>query len=95
MLSILRHKKGFGLKKYYIFLLILCLLLSQITFAFAWQSDNGNGTFNNPVMYADYPDPSMIRVGNYFYLATSTFVNVPGLVISRSEDMVNWEIVGH
>ena len=95
MASTMKHKRGFGFKKFYLFLLILCLLLSQITFAYAWQSDNGNGTFNNPVMYADYPDPSMIRVGNYFYLATSTFVNVPGLVISRSEDMVNWKIIGH
>jgi len=60
-----------------------------------WQSDNGDGTFKNPPLNADYPDPSMVRVGNYFYLASSTFVNSPGLVISRSEDMVNWEIVGH
>lgn len=81
--------------KFFVFLLVLYLVLSKNKFAYAWQSDNGDGTFKNPVMFADYPDPSMIRVDNYFYLATSTFVNSPGLVICRSEDMVNWEIVGH
>jgi len=95
MSSARRLKNGFGLKKAFTFLLVLCLLLSQMVSVYAWQSDNGDGTFTNPVLYADYPDPSMIRVGNYFYLATSTFVNSPGLVICRSEDMVNWEIVGH
>jgi xylan 1,4-beta-xylosidase len=95
MVSTLRLKRGFRFKKEIALILVLCLMLSQMTFVYAWQSDNGNGTFNNPIMYADYPDPSMIRVGDYFYLATSSFVNSPGLVICRSEDMVNWEIVGH
>lgn len=90
-----KSKNSFIFKKALSILLILCLLLSQIILVNAWQSDNGNGTFNNPVLYADYPDPSMIRVGNDFYLASSTFVNVPGLVILKSQDMVNWEIVGH
>ena len=88
-------KRGSRLKKVFVFLLAICMMLSQMSLAFAWQPDKGDGTFTNPVMYADYPDPSMIRVGNYFYLASSTFVNSPGLVICRSEDMVNWEIVGH
>ena len=62
---------------------------------YAYQSDNGNGTFKNPVLYADYPDPSIVRVGDYFYMASSTFAGVPGLVICKSEDLVNWEIAGH
>ncbi len=41
-------------------------MLSQFVLVYAWQSDNGDGTFTNPPLYADYPDPSMIRVGNYF-----------------------------
>ncbi|MFZ5986644.1 MAG: family 43 glycosylhydrolase [Bacillota bacterium] len=88
-------KSGFEIKKTLAILLVLCLSLSQMVFVYAWQSDNGDGTFNNPPLYADYPDPSMIRVGDYFYLATSTFAGVPGLVILKSEDMVNWEIAGH
>ena len=90
-----RLKNRHGFKKSLAILLVLCLLFLQSVFVYGWQSDNGDGTFNNPPLYADYPDPSMIRVGNYFYLATSTFVGVPGLVILKSEDLVNWEIAGH
>jgi len=95
MMFVGKLKNRVSFKKKSTFLVILCLLLSEVASVYAWQSDNENGTFSNPVLYADYPDPSMIRVGDYFYLATSTFVNTPGLVICRSEDMVNWEIVGH
>lgn len=61
----------------------------------AWQSDNGDGTFTNPPLYADYPDPDIIRVGEDFYFITTTFANVPGLRILHSKDLVNWEIVSH
>ena len=74
--------------------IIIMLLISASLFA-EWQSDNGDGTFKNPPLYADYPDPSIIRVGNDFYFASTTFVNVPGLVILKSQDLVNWDIVGH
>jgi hypothetical protein len=50
----------------------------------AWQSDNGNGTFTNPPLYADCPDPDLIRVGEDFYFATTMFVNSPGLTILHS-----------
>jgi len=60
-----------------------------------WQSDNGDGTFNNPPLYADYPDPDIIRVGNDFFFATTTFANSPGLTILHSQDLVNWGIVSH
>jgi beta-xylosidase len=63
--------------------------------ALAWQSDNGDGTFTNPPLYADYPDPDIIRVGGDFYFATTTFVNSPGLTILHSRDLVNWELVSH
>ncbi len=61
--------------------------------ASAWQSDNGNGTFTNPVLYADYPDPDIIRVGADFYMVSTTFVNSPGINLLKSQDMVNWELV--
>jgi beta-xylosidase len=50
--------------------------------------------FSTPC-YADYPDPDIIRVGDDFYFATTTFVNTPGLTILHSQDLVNWEIVSH
>lgn len=77
-------KGGFRLEIAFGILLLMILSFSQMAFVGAWQSDNGNGTFTNPPLYADYPDPSIIRVGNDFYFASSTFVNVPGLVILKS-----------
>ena len=51
--------------------------------------------FNNPPIYADYPDPDIIRVGNDFYFTTTTFIDVPGLTVLHSQDLVHWEIVTH
>ncbi len=59
------------------------------------SADNGNGTFTNPVLYGDYPDPDIIRVGKDFYLVTTTFVSVPGLEILHSRDLVHWNIAGY
>lgn len=72
------------------------LLASCLAFAApAWTSDQGDGTFKNPVLYADYPDPDIIRVGDTFYLATTTFVSMPAIEILRSKDLINWEIAGY
>lgn len=60
-----------------------------------WRSDNGDGTYQNPPLNADYPDPDIIRVGEDFYFASTTFVNAPGLTILHSRDLVNWDIAGH
>ena len=49
----------------------------------------------NPPIYADYPDPDIIRVGKDFYFSTTTFIDVPGLTILHSLDLVHWEIVTH
>jgi beta-xylosidase len=73
----------------------LCILGLCTQSARAWQSDNGDGTFTNPPLYADYPDPDIIRVGEDFYFATTTFVNSPGLKLLHSKDLVNWEIVSN
>lgn len=45
----------------------------------------------NPIRRGMYPDPSIVRVGEYYYLANSTFEYYPGIAISRSKDLVNWE----
>lgn len=60
-----------------------------------WQSDNGDGTYTNPVIYADYSDPDVCAVGGDYYLTASSFNCVPGLPILHSRDLVNWEIIGH
>ncbi|MFB6456834.1 glycoside hydrolase 43 family protein [Chitinophaga sp. Hz27] len=60
-----------------------------------WSPDNGNGTFTNPLMWGDWPDPDVIRVGDYFYLISTSMHYVPGSPIARSQDLVNWEIAGY
>ena len=60
-----------------------------------WVADKGDGTYKNPVLYADYSDPDAIRVGDDYYLVASSFNCVPGLPILHSRDLVNWELIGH
>lgn len=60
-----------------------------------WIADNGDGTYKNPILYADYSDPDVIRVGDDFYMTASSFTCVPGLPVLHSRDLVNWQIIGH
>ena len=53
------------------------------------------GYFQNPVLGGDYPDPSVIRVGNDFYMTHSSFEYYPGLLVWHSTDLINWKRVGH
>jgi beta-xylosidase len=52
-------------------------------------------TFANPVLFADYSDPDVIRSGRDYYLVASSFHLSPGLPVLRSRDLVHWTIVGH
>lgn len=62
-----------------------------------WQTwgDQGDGTYHNPVLPADYSDIDCIRVGSDYYAISSTFQFSPGVVILHSKDLVNWSILGH
>ncbi|MDP0502000.1 MAG: glycoside hydrolase 43 family protein [Verrucomicrobiota bacterium JB022] len=60
-----------------------------------WIPDLGDGTYQNPVLYADYSDPDVIRVGQDYWMTASSFCHLPGLPILHSRDMVNWELVTH
>ena len=84
---------------YKYFNLILLLLLPLTAAAQyrskVWSPDNGDGTFTNPVINADYSDPDVICVGDDYYLTASSFNCIPGLPILHSKDMVNWEIIGY
>ncbi len=60
-----------------------------------WISDNGDGSFTNPIIDADYSDPDVIRVCDDYYLVASSFSNFPGLPILHSKDLVNWKIIGY
>jgi beta-xylosidase len=60
-----------------------------------WVADNGDGTYKNPIIHADYSDPDAIRVGDDYYMISSSFNHVPGLPILHSKDLVNWDLIGH
>ncbi|GAA0339757.1 glycoside hydrolase family 43 protein [Actinoallomurus spadix] len=52
-------------------------------------------TFRNPILPGFYPDPSICRVGDDYYLVSSTFEWFPGLPVHHSRDLVNWRLLGH
>jgi alpha-N-arabinofuranosidase len=53
------------------------------------------GSFHNPVLAGYYPDPSVTRVGDRYYLVNSTFAHWPGIPIHESTDLVHWKLIGH
>ena len=54
-------------------------------------SDQGNGKYKNPIIFADFPDPDVIRVGDTYYMVSTTMHHFPGATIVKSKDLVNWE----
>lgn len=62
---------------------------------FMWRADQGDQTYRNPILYADYSDPDVIRVGDTYFLTASSFNCVPGLPILCSQDLVNWSLCNY
>jgi len=78
--------------KYFILpFLVLILLPLHAKQSRNW-GDQGNGTYLNPVLNADYSDPDVIRVENSYYMVCSDF-HYLGMQVLKSEDMVNWKII--
>lgn len=73
------------------YLLLLSVLSAVNISAQKLHSDNGNGTFTNPVIAADFPDPDVILVGESYYMVTTTMFIFPGVTVLKSHDLVNWE----
>ena len=71
-------------------LLTACCLKAQV-----WVADNGDGTYRNPIIHADYSDPDVIRVGDDYYMVASSFTCAPGIPVLHSKDLVNWKIINH
>jgi beta-xylosidase len=78
------------LKMRFHFLLLSLLPLVNLV-AQKVQSDNGDGTYTNPVIYSDFPDPDVIRVDSAYYMVSTTMFIFPGVTILKSYDLVNWE----
>lgn len=60
-----------------------------------WVADLGNGRYKNPVLFADYSDPDLVKVEDDFYMVASSFNAMPGIPVLHSRDLVNWKIIGH
>ena len=74
---------------------ILITILIQLTFLLNAQyqttsNKKGDGYFLNPVFAGDYPDPSILRDGDTYYMVHSSFEYYPGLLIWKSTDLINW-----
>lgn len=70
-------------------------LVAQSYVSKVWVSDNGDGTYKNPILNADYSDPDATRAGDDFYMVSSSFTCAPGLPILHSKDLVNWKLINH
>lgn len=79
--------KKFGLQKLYVPALLVVLI--------QWLSLNAQAQALNPIIYADVPDMSMVRVGDTYYMSSTTMHMSPGVPIMKSKDLVNWEIVSN
>lgn len=88
------------MKNKWIDLLIFLILFATHVFgqqyiSKVWVADNGNGTYKNPILNADYSDPDVCAVGDNFYMIASSFNCIPGIPILHSKDLVNWKIVNY
>ena len=84
------------MKRKIIYLLLALPLAANAQYrSEVWCPDNGDGTYTNPVINADYSDPDVCVVGDDYYMTASSFNCIPGLPILHSKDLVNWQIVGH
>ncbi|MCM1026720.1 MAG: glycoside hydrolase 43 family protein [Roseburia sp.] len=60
-----------------------------------WIADQGDGTYRNPILYTDYSDPDVIRVGEDFFMVASSFCNTPAVPLLHSRDLVNWKVINY
>ncbi len=73
----------------------ICLVSFALPATTQASARTGEGVYRNPILFADYSDPDVIRDGANYYLIASTFHFVPGIPILQSTDLVHWTIEGH
>ncbi len=71
--------------------ILLTVLIAVLSFGYI----SAQNKLTNPVIFADVPDPSMIRVGDTYYMSSTTMHMIPGVPIMKSKDLANWEIVSY
>ncbi|HEY9362281.1 MAG TPA: family 43 glycosylhydrolase, partial [Chitinophagaceae bacterium] len=75
------------MKKFFIITMIIALVGNSNVFS--------QVNYTNPILSGFYPDPSICRVGNDYYLVNSSFAYFPGLPVFHSTDLVNWKQIGN
>ncbi|MEH6405878.1 MAG: glycoside hydrolase 43 family protein [Leeuwenhoekiella sp.] len=59
------------------------------------MADQGDGTYKNPILHADYSDPDVVRIGDDYYMTSSSFNAAPGLPVLHSKDLINWQLINY
>ena len=77
-----------------IILTVACLLSAPLC-VHAQSPSPSNSGYDNPVIEGMAPDPSVCRVGDDYYLVTSTFEYFPGVPVYHSKDLIHWQLIGH
>lgn len=80
------------MKKYQLLLISCAFAVTQLQ---AQSHESPDHTFRNPILAGFYPDPSICRAGDDYYLVNSTFAYFPGIPVFHSKDMVNWRQIGN
>ncbi|MDZ7723882.1 MAG: glycoside hydrolase 43 family protein [candidate division KSB1 bacterium] len=81
--------------KFVVLMLLILMFSCAHEPAYKTHSDNGDGTYTNPVIPADFPDPDVIRVDDTYYFVSTTMFIFPGVTVLKSQDLVNWEYCSH
>src|SRR6187431_3186008 len=84
------HKRTLSIMKRYS--VVLMILVSPL---FGRQSFAQEKQAHNPIIFADVPDMSMVRVGDTYYMSSTTMHMNPGVPIMKSNDLVNWDMVNY
>jgi alpha-N-arabinofuranosidase len=83
------------MKEKLITLLVVICLTTIFSREIKSQNLSQQNSFINPIIPGGYPDPSICKVGDTFYVVNSSFEYFPGLPIHKSKDLINWELIGY
>jgi alpha-N-arabinofuranosidase len=85
-----RNGQGAVMKGILRALVVFCFLCAPVI-----NAEEGPKNFKNPILPGYHPDPSIVRVGEDYYMVNSTFEWFPGMPVHHSRDLVNWELIGY
>ncbi len=74
---------------------LMILGFSTVGYGQLWNPNVDDTTYQNPIIHADYSDPDVVRVGDDYYMVSSSFNCAPALPVLHSRDLVNWTIINH